>query len=49
MNVDVEFTGDRVEGFNVLADIPGVDERRKNEVVMVTAHLDSWAAGTGAT
>jgi carboxypeptidase Q len=49
MNVDVEFTGDHVEGFNVLADIPGVDERRKNEVVMVTAHLDSWAAATGAT
>ena len=49
MNVDVAFTGDRVEGFNVLADIPGVDARRKNEVVMVTAHLDSWAAGTGAT
>jgi hypothetical protein len=49
MNVDVEFTGDRVEGFNVLADIPGVDARRKDEVVMLTAHLDSWAAGTGAT
>ncbi len=49
MNVDVEFTGDHVEGFNVFADIPGVDERRKNEMVMVTAHLDSWAAATGAT
>jgi carboxypeptidase Q len=49
MNVDVEFTGDRMEGFNVLADIPGVDARRKDEVVMLTAHLDSWAAGTGAT
>jgi hypothetical protein len=49
MNVDVEFTGDRVEGFNVLGDIPGIDERRRNEVVMVTAHLDSWAVGTGAT
>src|SRR4029453_8415553 len=49
MNVDVEFSGDRVEGFNVLADIPGVDTRRKDEVVMVTAHLDSWAVGTGAT
>ncbi len=49
MNVDVEFTGDRVEGFNVFAEIPGVDGRRKNEAVMVTAHLDSWAAGTGAT
>jgi hypothetical protein len=49
MNVDVEFTSDRVEGFNVLADFPGVDERRRNEVVMATAHLDSWAAATGAT
>jgi hypothetical protein len=49
MNVDVAFTGDRVEGFNVLADIPGADARRRNEMVMVTAHLDSWAAGTGAT
>src|SRR4029450_9936953 len=48
-NVDVEFSGDRMEGFNVLADIPGVDDRRKDEVVMVTAHLDSWAVGTGAT
>jgi hypothetical protein len=49
MNVDVEFSDDRVEGFNLLADIPGVDDRRKDEVVMVTAHLDSWAVGTGAT
>ena len=49
MNVDVEFSDDRVEGFNVLADTPGVDERRRDEVVMITAHLDSWAVGTGAT
>jgi carboxypeptidase Q len=49
VNVDTEFTGDRVEGFNVFADIPGVDARRKDEVVMLSAHLDSWAAGTGAT
>jgi carboxypeptidase Q len=49
MNVDVEFAGDRVQGFNVLADIPGVDARHKDEVVMVSGHLDSWAAATGAT
>ena len=49
MNVDAEFTGDRQEGFNVLADIPGVDARDKDEVVMISAHLDSWAAATGAT
>src|SRR5260370_17793546 len=49
MNVDTELTGDRVEGFNVLADIPGVDEHRKNQVVMVTAHPGSWAATPAAT
>jgi hypothetical protein len=37
MNVDAEFTGDREEGFNVLADIPGVDARDKDEVVISTA------------
>jgi carboxypeptidase Q len=49
VNVDVEITGDQVEGFNVLAEIPGIDAQRGREVVMVTAHLDSWAVGTGAT
>lgn len=36
-----------VESFNVTAEIPG--GRFKDEVVMVGAHLDSWATGTGAT
>jgi carboxypeptidase Q len=36
-----------VESFNVTAEIPG--GRLKDEVVMVGAHLDSWATGTGAT
>ena len=49
VNVDTVFTGDREEGFNVLAEIAGVDPVRKDQVVMVGAHLDSWAAGTGAT
>src|SRR5262245_26469615 len=49
LNVDVAFTGDRVHGFNVIGEITGVDERRGAEAVMMTAHLDSWAAGTGAT
>ena len=48
INVDA-ITADREEGFNVLAEIPGVDPVRKDQVVMVGAHLDSWAAGTGAT
>jgi hypothetical protein len=33
--------------FNVLADLPGTDKR--DEVVMLGAHLDSWHSGTGAT
>ena len=49
LNIDTAFTGDRQEGLNVLAEIPGVDPARKGEVVMAAAHLDSWAAGTGAT
>ncbi len=35
------------EGYNVVAEIPG--GRKKDEVVMLGAHLDSWHAGTGAT
>jgi Peptidase family M28 len=49
LNVDTAFTDDHKEGFNVLGEIPGADPVRKNEIVMVGAHLDSWAAGTGAT
>jgi hypothetical protein len=33
--------------FNVVAEIPGGDKR--DEVVMLGAHFDSWHAGTGAT
>lgn len=32
--------------YNVLAEIPGTD--KEEEVVMLGAHIDSWAAGTGA-
>lgn len=32
--------------FNVVAEIPGTD--RRDEFVMVGAHLDSWQGGTGA-
>jgi carboxypeptidase Q len=36
-----------VEQFNTIAEIPGTD--KKDEVVMLGAHLDSWHTGTGAT
>jgi acetylornithine deacetylase/succinyl-diaminopimelate desuccinylase-like protein len=49
VNVDVEWTGDAVEAFNVFAEIQGTDTGVRGEEVFVSAHLDSWAAGTGAT
>jgi hypothetical protein len=33
--------------YNTVAEIPGTD--KKDEVVMLGAHMDSWHAGTGAT
>lgn len=38
---------DEPETVNVVADLPG--GARKDEIVMVGAHLDSWTFGTGAT
>ncbi len=49
MNVDTKFTGDHEHGYDTIAEIPGTDPNLKDEVVMVGGHLDSWAAGTGAT
>ncbi|HKQ98392.1 MAG TPA: M20/M25/M40 family metallo-hydrolase [Candidatus Polarisedimenticolia bacterium] len=40
--------GDKpAEVWNLIAEIPG--GKRRNEVVMLGAHLDSWHGGTGAT
>jgi len=47
--VNTRFYTDDSLGYNVIAEIPGVDKRVKNEVVMFGGHLDSWHAGTGAT
>jgi hypothetical protein len=48
VEIESQFHGDRdAEAFNTLAEIPG--RSRKDEVVMVGAHLDSYHAGTGAT
>lgn len=37
------------EAQNVIADIPGVDQALKDEIVMAGAHLDSWHTAAGAT
>src|SRR5438477_9814331 len=38
---------DADEQYDTIAEIPGADKR--DEVVMIGAHLDSWHTGTGAT
>jgi len=48
VNAKVAFTPD-TGSFNIVGDIPGSDPRLKDEVVMLGAHFDSWAGGTGAT
>jgi carboxypeptidase Q len=49
VTINTEFTGDHEQGYNTIAEIPGVDPRLKDQVVMLGGHLDSWIAGTGAT
>jgi hypothetical protein len=49
LNVDTKFFGDHEIGYDTVAEIPGIDPKLKDEVVMVGGHLDSWASGTGAT
>ncbi len=47
MDVKARFIEEDLMQWNTIAEIPGTD--RKDEVVMVGAHLDSWHGGTGAT
>jgi Zn-dependent M28 family amino/carboxypeptidase len=49
IDVETKFTGEHEHGYNTVAEIPGTDPTLKEQVVMVGGHLDSWAAGTGAT
>jgi len=46
IELDVSFHQNQ-DPFNVLADLPGTS--RRDEVVMIGAHLDSWFGATGAT
>lgn len=46
--VDSAVLGAHEHGANVVAEIPGSDPSLAGQYVLVGAHLDSWAAGTGA-
>jgi hypothetical protein len=47
LDVKTRFVDEDLVQWNTIAEIPGTD--KKDEIVMVGAHLDSWHAGTGAT
>jgi hypothetical protein len=50
LNIQTAFHDETTpNGFNIVAEIPGVDPVLKDEVVLLGAHFDSVAAGTGAT
>ena len=46
-DIQNKFLDDTEDSFNVIGELPGTT--RKDEVVMLGAHLDSWTFGTGAT
>jgi hypothetical protein len=47
INIVNKFYDGDLDSFNIVAEIPGTD--KADEVVMLGAHFDSWASGTGAT
>jgi carboxypeptidase Q len=49
LQIDIanRFYDENLDSFNIVAEIPGTD--KPDEVVMLGAHFDSWASGTGAT
>jgi carboxypeptidase Q len=51
MLVDIQnkFWDDDLYSFNIIAEIPGSDKAKADEVVMLGGHFDSWQSGTGAT
>jgi len=46
-DIQARFLDDRTDSVNVVGAIPG--GRKRDETVMIGAHLDSWHSGTGAT
>ncbi len=47
VEVKTKFYDDDPMAYNTVAEIPGTD--KKDEIVMLGGHLDSWHTGTGAT
>ncbi len=47
VDLSVQFHDDDLMAYNTVAEIPGTD--KKDELVMLGGHMDSWHSGTGAT
>lgn len=47
LQFEIKVSFDDVDAFNVIAELPG--NAKKDELVMVGGHFDSWHYGTGAT
>jgi carboxypeptidase Q len=48
-DVKTQFFTDDLNGYDVVAEIPGTDKKLKDQIVMIGGHLDSWHGATGAT
>jgi len=46
VEIRTKFYDEDLHGYNVVAEIPGTD--KKDEIVMLGGHIDSWSPGTGA-
>ncbi len=47
LNISAKFYDGDLMAYNTVAEIPGTD--KKDEIVMLGGHMDSWHGGTGAT
>lgn len=47
VNLEADASKNNQDGFNIVGEIPGGS--KKDEVIMLGAHFDSWHTGTGAT
>ena len=47
IDVKAQFHTETTDSYNIVAELPGA--AKKDEVVMIGAHFDSWHGGTGAT
>lgn len=48
-DIKTQFYTDDLQGYDVVAEIPGIDKHLKDQLVIIGGHLDSWHAATGAT